>query len=208
MQYKIIKNTTSGNVQIVSASKPERFVSIAGAADIVMNPDKTGFSIISQSGAKDFVYSDIVAYKIGSAAEISTSGVPLVDFLKILSNSFFFELSAGQLPSSIVRTGEVTVNIAASANNLVIPNINRVSIIRLNAAVPLVVTGFVAPSPVLQQEFLILNIGAQVQLTRESLLSTAGNRFAGVNATETIVATNGSRRMIYEVSINRFKILQ
>ena len=203
----VFKKETSGNVRVYGGGNNKRF---SPSRDFGQSKDGTKIQLYDSNGGVVFecLYSDVRGYIPEGSTAITAAPALIENFLSVLSGSFFFELSAGQLPASIVRTGEVTVNIATSANNLAIPNIERVSIIRLNASVPLVITGFVAPNPVLQQEFLILNIGAQVQLTRESLLSTAGNRFAGVNATETIVATNGSRRMIYDTSINRFKILQ
>lgn len=210
MQLKFVKNTTTGNVQIVSVTQPERFASLSPAASVVMNPNKTAFSIFGVQGEKQFTYSDVVAYQIDSNPEVSTTGLPLIDFLKVLSTSFFFEVTGGgEVPAAFVRTGEASANIVATpTHNLVITGIEEVSIIRLTAALNCIVTGFDASTITEQQYFTVINesTSQSIQFPKENINSSANNRFTMTGTSRTIAA-GACAEMMYDLSINRFRIL-
>jgi len=209
----ILKKLASGAVQIASNTQPRRLSGLPTKCQVRVSNDSASVEFWD-SGKLVFncLYTDIVQYQIAPAAAVTIdhSVLSVFDFVEqILLTSFFFELTSGTASGAVVRTGEASATITATpTHNLVISGIENASIIRLTATLSCIVSGFVATSITKQQFFYVINESTSqaIQFPKENVNSSANNRFTMVGTSRTIAA-GAACEMMYDLSINRFRIL-
>lgn len=214
MQYKFIKNTTTGGVHIASTTPPMRDIYLQPNCTIKPSADYQNFSLFDSAGKQHtFTYSEISAYQIDSDPEVSTTGLPLRDFLAVLAQSFFFE-SVGGGNSGII-TGELVLSARTSydvtvspSHNIVIPNLATSYEIEITDSVGagFIITGIDSTGVADGQEWLMINKSVHsMQLNNNSASSLAANRLLGTgNFTR---ATNGHMRLRYDAIAQKFRMI-
>lgn len=209
----ILKKLASGAVQIASNTLPRRFSGLPTHCQVKVSADVRSIEFWD-SGKLIFncLYTDIAQYEISPAAAVTINhnALTIFDFVEqILLTSFFFELANGQAAGAVVRTGEATGSIVATpTHNLVVSGIENASIIRLTSTAAAILSGIVATSITKQQFFTVINESASASITfpKENVNSSANNRFMMVGTSRTL-ASGAAFEMMYDLSINRFRIL-
>jgi hypothetical protein len=156
-----------------------------------------------------FTYDEVDTTQIDPAAAVAKpANIRLL--ADLLGQSFFFDTvgSSGEITGAFSLSGEETVAIVSSPTaTLSVPNIDEISIIRLEPTMNVILQGIDSTGITTQQTFLLINQSAySVTIPEENVNPAPADRFRMAGTSKTLAA-GATIWMIYDLTINRFRLI-